>query len=179
MSKPRLLAISGSLRRLSSNAAALQAAIRLAPPAMRIELSAALDELPFFNPDLDTENAPLAVQAFRRRIGAADGLLICSPEYARGIAGVLKNALDWLVASLEFPDKPVAIINTSQRATHADAALRLTLQTMSARLVGPASSVLPLQGRNLDAQGITADAALAAIVRSTLAELAGVVSSRR
>jgi NAD(P)H-dependent FMN reductase len=174
-----ILAISGSLRRQSSNTAALQAAIRLAPPTMRIELYAALGELPFFNPDLDNENAPPAVQAFRRRIGAADGLLICSPEYARGVAGVLKNALDWLVSSLEFPDKPVAIINASQRATHADAALRLTLQTMSARLVGNASFVLPLQGRNLDAEGIIADTALAAIVRAALGELAELVSCAR
>jgi NAD(P)H-dependent FMN reductase len=105
-----ILAISGSLRRQSSNATALQAAIHLAPPTMRIELCAGLVELPFFNPDLDNEDAPPAVQAFRERIGAADGLLICSPEYARGVAGVLKNALDWLVSSLEFPDKPVATI---------------------------------------------------------------------
>jgi chromate reductase, NAD(P)H dehydrogenase (quinone) len=174
-----ILAISGSLRRQSSNTAALQAAIRLAPPTLRIELYAGLGELPFFNPDLDIEDAPPAVQAFRQRIGAADGLLISSPEYARGIAGVLKNALDWLVSSLEFPDKPVAIINASQRATHADAALRLTLQTMSARLVGNSSFVLPLQGRNLDAEGIIADTALAAIVRAALGELAGLARSAR
>jgi len=174
-----ILAISGSLRRQSSNSTALQAALRLAPPIMRIELYAALGELPFFNPDLDNEDAPPAVQAFRQRIGAADGLLICSPEYARGVAGVLKNALDWLVSSLEFPDKPVAIINTSQRATHADAALRLTLQTMSARLVGNTSTVLPLQGRSLDAEAIIADTALAAIVRSALGELAELVRCAR
>ncbi len=174
-----ILAISGSLRRQSSNTTALQAAIRLAPPTMRIELYAALRELPFFNPDLDNEDAPPAVQAFRQRIGAADGLLICSPEYARGIAGVLKNALDWLVSSLEFPDKPVAIINSSQRATHADAALRLTLATMSARLVGNSSFVLPLQGRNLDAEGIIADTALAAVLRAALGELATLAGSAR
>src|SRR5471030_2736130 len=119
-----ILAISGSLRRTSSNTAALQAAIRLAPPTMRIELYSALDELPFFNPDVDNDDAPTAVREFRRRVGTADGLLICGPEYARGVAGVLKNALDWLVSSSEFPGKPVAVINASQRATHADAALR-------------------------------------------------------
>ena len=170
-----ILAISGSLRRQSSNSSALQAAIRLAAPTMRIELYSELGELPFFNPDLDNEGAPPSVQAFRQRIGAADGLLICSPEYACGVAGVLKNALDWLVSSVEFPDKPVAIINASQRATHADAALRMTLQTMSARLVGNSSFVLPLQGRNLDAEGIIADTALAAIVRAALGELAELV----
>lgn len=174
-----ILALSGSLRRQSSNTAALQAAMRLAPPSMRIELYAGLGELPFFNPDLDREDVPPAVRAFRQRIGAASGLLICSPEYARGVAGVLKNALDWLVSSVEFPDMPVAIVNASQRATHADAALRLTLQTMSARLVGEASVVLPLQGRHLDAAGISADPALAATLRSVLDDLAEAASAAR
>jgi chromate reductase, NAD(P)H dehydrogenase (quinone) len=174
-----ILAISGSLRSTSSNTAALQAAIRLAPPTMRIELYSALDELPFFNPDVDNDDAPAAVGEFRRRVGAADGLLICSPEYARGVAGVLKNALDWLVSSSEFPGKPVAVINASQRATHADAALRLTLQTMSARLQGEGSYVLPLLGKNLDADGIVADAALAAIIRLALNGLAELAVSSR
>ena len=66
---------------------------------------------------------PARSAEFRTVIGAADGLLISSPEYARGVAGVMKNALDWLVASFEFPNKPVALINTSPRATHALAAL--------------------------------------------------------
>lgn len=96
----------------------------------------------------------------RNAIGTAQGLLISSPEYARGVAGALKNALDWLVSSTEFPGKPVALINASQRATHADAALRLTLKTMSANLVDDASIMLPLLGRNLDASGIAADANL-------------------
>jgi chromate reductase len=168
----RILALSGSLRRQSSNTAALQAAILMAPADMLIELHPPLDALPFFNPDLDTESVPPQVREFRGRIGLADGLLICSPEYARGIAGVIKNALDWLVSSSEFPDKPVAVINTSQRATHADAALRLTLATMSARLIGAVSFMLPLQGRPLDADGIAADSALAATLQTALDALA-------
>jgi chromate reductase, NAD(P)H dehydrogenase (quinone) len=91
-----------------------------------------------------------------------------TPEYARGVAGVMKNALDWLVSSLEFPDKPVALINASQRATSADAHLRLTLTTMSARLVEAASITLPLLGRSLDADGIVSDDALSAQLRAAL-----------
>ncbi|MCF3947875.1 NAD(P)H-dependent oxidoreductase [Acidiphilium iwatense] len=91
---------------------------------------------------------------------------MCSPEYARGVAGVMKNALDWLVSSLEFPGKPVAVINASQRATCADAHLKLTLATMSARLVEAASITLPLLGRNLDADGIVSDDALSAQLRT-------------
>jgi chromate reductase len=97
--------------------------------------------------------------------------MISSPEYARGVAGSLKNALDWLVGSTEFPGKPVAVINVSPRASHADAALRLTLQTMSAEIIEDASITLPLLGRNLDAQGIVADAELSAQILSALQAL--------
>src|SRR4051794_7422999 len=115
----KILAISGSLRAVSSNTAVLRAAVRLAPDGVEIVLFDGLSGLPFFNPDLDGDQLPAAVAAFRGLIGEADGILISSPEYARGVAGVLKNALDWLVASFEFPNKPVALINTSPRATHA------------------------------------------------------------
>lgn len=168
----RVLALCGSLRATSSNAAVLGASALLAPVGVMIERIPSLDALPFFNPDRDQAPWPSPVADLRRRIGEASGLIICSPEYARGIAGVLKNALDWLVSSSEFPDKPVAVINASQRALHADAALRLTLITMSARLIEPASITLPLLGRRLDAAGIVADAELGALLRRALEALA-------
>jgi chromate reductase, NAD(P)H dehydrogenase (quinone) len=101
-------------------------------------------------------------------IGAADGLLISSPEYARGVSGVMKNALDWLVGSEDFPGKPVALINTSPRATHVLAALTLTLETMSARLIKDASITLALLGTTHDAGSIAADPELAGALRSAL-----------
>jgi chromate reductase, NAD(P)H dehydrogenase (quinone) len=164
----RILAISGSLRAESSNTAVLIAAGRLAPPDWEVVLYDGLANLPYFNPDMDTDHPPAQVLALREQIGSCQGLLLCSPEYARGVAGVLKNALDWLVSSLEFPDKPVALINASQRATSADAHLRLTLTTMSARLVETASITLPLLGRNLDADGIVSDDILSEQLRAAL-----------
>ena len=163
-----ILAISGSLRQASSNTAVLHAAARLAPADVQIELYGGLDALPYFNPDRDREPLPPPVADLRRRVGSAAGLLICSPEYARGVAGVLKNALDWLVSGAEFPGKPVALINASQRATSADAALRLTLTTMSAQLVEPASITLPLLGRSLDSAGIAADPELGSALSRAL-----------
>jgi NAD(P)H-dependent FMN reductase len=164
-----LLALSGSLRQQSSNTSALKAAAILAPSNVTVEFYEGLGSLPHFNPDLDGDSPPVQVADLRRRIGAADGLLICSPEYARGVAGSFKNALDWLVSSSEFPDKCVAVINASQRATHADAALKMTLTTMSARLIEPACLTLPLLGRNLDAAGIAADPELSGSLKSALA----------
>ena len=98
-------------------------------------------------------------------------MLISSPEYARGVAGAMKNALDWLVGSAEFPGKPVALINASPRSVHADAQMRTTLVTMSARLIEDASITLPLLGRNLDADAIVADDGLSAALRAALLRL--------
>lgn len=169
----RVLAISGSLRSASSNASALQAVALLAPERIEVAFYADLAGLPAFNPDLDTNEPPEAVQALRRLIGESDGLLICSPEYAHGVPGALKNALDWLVSSLEFSGTLVALINASPRSVHADAQLREILTTMDARLIEPASITLDLSGpgRSLDAAAIAADPELSAQLREALKHL--------
>ena len=98
-------------------------------------------------------------------------------SFQRGIAGVLKNALDWLVGSQEFPNKPVALINTSPRATHALAALTLTLETMSAHLVRDAFVTLPLLGVANDVNTIVTDEALAGPLRHAIAGFAAAIRS--
>jgi chromate reductase, NAD(P)H dehydrogenase (quinone) len=112
----RVLAISGSLRRASSNSALVGAVARLAPDAVEVSIYRELEALPPFNPDLDEDNAPAAVARFRAALQACDAVLISSPEYAHGVHGVLKNALDWVVGSGELVDKPIALINTSPHA---------------------------------------------------------------
>ena len=164
-----LLGISGSLRTASSNTAVLQAAALLLPPGIALTVYDGLGTLPHFNPDLDGDTPPPPVQALRSAVGRAAGLVLSSPEYAHGIAGTLKNGLDWLVRSTEFPAKPVMIVNASPRATHAEAQMREILRTMSARLVDEASLDLPLLGRGLDAAGIAADPALGPSLRGSLA----------
>ena len=173
----KIVAISGSLRKGSSNTAVLRAAATLAPEDVQITIFDGIANLPFFNPDLDGDEVPAAVAAFRAIIGEADGLLISSPEYARGVAGVMKNALDWLVGSFEFPDKPVALINTSPRATHALAALRLTLETMSARIVEQACITLPLLGVALDENDIVRSRQFAEPLQRALTDFAVAIGS--
>jgi chromate reductase len=175
----RILAISGSLRKESSNTAVLLAAGRLAPSDWEVVFYEGLAQLPHFNADMDTDDPPAQAVALREQVGSCDGIILCSPEYARGVSGALKNALDWLVGSLEFPGKPVALINASQRATSADAHLRLTLTTMSARLVEAASNMLPLLGRNLDADGIASDKVLSKQLRAALDCFAHAISADR
>src|SRR5450631_3779887 len=122
----------------------LRVAQILAPPGVEVILYEGLGVLPHFNPDLDGDESPQLVLELRSEVGLADGLLISSPEYAHGVPGSLKNALDWLVASVEFPNKAVALLNTSPRATHALAQLTEILTTMSARLIPAASLTFAL-----------------------------------
>ena len=90
----------------------------------------------------------------------------------------MKNALDWLVGSHEFPGKPVALINTSPRASHALASLTITLETMSARLVEEASITLPLLGTVHDADSIAANAELAEPLRQALERYVAVIEAQ-
>lgn len=145
----RILALSGSLRAVSSNTCTLSAAAMLAPPGVIVERYDGIGKLPHFNPDLES-NLPMCIVDLRTRAGQADALLISCPEYARGIPGSFKNMLDWLVGSVDFPGKPVALINTSARASDAQAALKLVLETMSATLVQDACVTLPLPGKQIE-----------------------------
>jgi len=168
-----VLALSGSLRAASINSALLRATSRLAPPAVN-----GLGELPLFNPDREA-NPPDSVTAFRSAVAGADALLIASPEYAHGVTGTIKNALDWLVSFEPFAYKPVAVLNASPRAHHADDALRETLRTMAAVIVEPACIVIPLLGANLDEDGMISNAAVATAIRDSLSALYEVVALQR
>lgn len=163
-----LLAISGSLRANSTNTALLKAAALLAPEGVAITVFEGLGALPHFNPD-HADTPSLDAAAFIQAAVDADGLVIACPEYARGIPGSFKNALDWLVGSTQFPHKPVMLFNASPRASDAQAALRLVLGTMSARVVADACITLDLLGRPWDAASIVAEPRLAEPVRKALA----------
>jgi NAD(P)H-dependent FMN reductase len=168
----RLLAISGSLRAASTNTALLGAAASLAPEGMIIGHYDGLSTLPHFNPDLDIEPWPAPVTTLRREIAEADGLLFSSPEYARGVPGSLKNALDWLVSSDVFPGKPVAFLHASARGVASQAALRLILETMAGKVIDEASVTIPLLGTQTDARAIAENPEMAKSIRDALAAFA-------
>ena len=168
----RVLAISGSLRRASSNSALVSAAVRVVPVGVDVSIYSELADVPPFNPDLDTDPAPTGVARFRAALDACDAILICSPEYAHGVSGVLKNALDWVVGSGELMDKPIALINASTRATLAYASLRETLTTMSGRVIEDASITIPLEGLRCDANSIAEDVRLSGLLQASLVALA-------
>lgn len=143
----RILALCGSLRAQSSNRSLLEGAAALVPERTVMEIYEGLAGLPHFNPDIEDDNAPSSVAAFRAALNAADGIVISTPEYAHGVPGALKNALDWVVGTSELVDKPVALFNASPRSTFAVASLSETLTVMSARLINEAHVTVQMAGR--------------------------------
>ena len=103
-----ILGISGGLRQNSSNAALLRLVKSML--SRHSWTMADLSVLPYFDPDLQyAENTPPAVTELRKTAGNADLIIICTPEYAHGIPGILKNALEWMFCELTMK-KPVAVI---------------------------------------------------------------------
>lgn len=166
----KILAISGSLRAASINSALLRAASRLAPADMCVDIFRDLGNLPLFNPDMEAMDPPL-VAAFRAQLNAADAVLIASPEYAHGVTGAMKNALDWMVGCEAFVNKPVALLNASPRATHAQASLKEIISVMSAHIVEEASITVPILGSRLDEEGMVSHAGISAALRGALQAL--------
>ncbi|MDZ4104106.1 MAG: NADPH-dependent FMN reductase [Hydrogenophaga sp.] len=109
-----VVAISGSLRKSSTNTMALRAAQRLAPEGMTIEIVDIAD-IPLYNDDVRAAGEPAPVSALKAKIAAADAVLIATPEYNFSIPGVLKNTLDWMSRPPvpPFDGKPVAILGAS------------------------------------------------------------------
>lgn len=147
----RLLAISGSLRAKSSNTTLLSKMAEVAPANVAVTIYESLGDLPHFNSDIEETAPPDIVLELRRRVGEADALVICSPEYAHGVPGVMKNALDWLVGGPEMIDKRVALINANPWSTYAQASLKETITIMSARVIVDAA----IDVKRLDDDAIT------------------------
>jgi NAD(P)H-dependent FMN reductase len=173
----KILAMSGSLRSASLNTALLKAVAKLAPEDISIQLFENMGDLPLFNPDLEETPQPI-VENLLAQLLAADAVLIASPEYAHGVTGVMKNALDWMVSRPGFVDKPVALLNASPRAVHAHAALAEILTTMSARIVKEASITVPLQAVH-DEAAIIVDPEISSSVIQALQVLQSTVEDLR
>jgi NAD(P)H-dependent FMN reductase len=171
-----LLAVSGSLRSASSNRTLLEAGAALAPAGVAVRLSEHLAELPHFNPDLDGAARPPAATVWAGAVGAADGLLISTPEYAHGLPGAFKNGLDWLVSDPAMVGKPVAIWRMSAvRGEYAHASLVEILTTMSMHIVPEAALTLPLLSAPPDLTTLIETPALSEALRQALTAFARVI----
>lgn len=161
------LAISGSLRSNSVNSEVLRAVDELAPDSVDISEYQGLSLLPHFNPDHEN-SAPPSVREWQEQLRHAQGVIICSPEYAHGVPGVLKNALDWVVGSGEFVHKPVLIINASPSSAFIVPQLSETLTVMMGNVL---STTLPLAGKKRDELSMRLDHDVSTAITDALAAL--------
>ncbi len=138
-----------------------------------LNLFEGIREIPAFDLDREMagESSP-AVDAFRQAIREAESVVISSPEYAHGVPGSLKNALDWVVGSGELSGKPVALLDAAPHSGFARAQLHEILRTMYARVLDPVTLAgIP---RGSSAESIAARPEAAAAMRAMLDALAGI-----
>lgn len=138
----KVLAISGSTRQNSSNHKLIKAIAALTVDELEITIYEKIAALPHFNPDNDNEGTPENVKEFRHLLNNADGVIICTPEYAHGVPGALKNAIDWTVSSGEFSHKPTALITASTDGRFGHAALLETLRVIEAKNIDQLQMVI-------------------------------------
>ena len=127
-----------------------------------------LAQIPPFNPDLEAESDSGPVARFRTAIRRSAVILFSTPEYAHGVPGALKNALDWIVGSGELSGKPVVMVNASSRGTYAQASLKEILTTMDARLLHEAEVTVDILGKNLDPREIVKEPKYAEAITASL-----------
>jgi chromate reductase, NAD(P)H dehydrogenase (quinone) len=130
MKKRKILAISGSTRKRSTNEIILKTIAALYKDVLNIHFYDGIDQLPHFNPDLDNENVASLVKDFRKLVEEVEGVIICTPEYVFSLPGTLKNALEWTVSTTVFSDKPFAYIVASANGEKAFEALDLIMSTL-------------------------------------------------
>ena len=176
MNDMNVLGISGSLRQGSFNTAALQAAMELAPPGMRIE-PADIRDIPLYDEDLRAKGFPAPVERLREQIRRADALLIVTPEYNYSVPGVLKNAIDWASRPPEqpFAGKPTAIMGASPGFTGSARAqyhLRQMFVYLDAMILNRPEVMIAGAHERFDASGHLTHDATREIIRQLLTALA-------
>jgi len=133
----QILAVCGSLQARSGNRSLLQTVAALAPEGIDVALFDGVRELPLFDPDIEQNGSPPAVESWRRALSDASAVLIASPEYGHSLPGALKNAVDWVIGTGELYRKVVAItaaVDHRLRGRRGLAALAQTLLAVDATI---------------------------------------------
>jgi NAD(P)H-dependent FMN reductase len=161
----QILLVSGSLRRGSTNAAALDAMAAAEVDGVTFGRFDRMADLPYFNPDDDAPPLARAVVELRAAIAAADAIVFCTPEYAGTLPGSFKNLLDWSVGGGEIYEKAVAWVNVATSplgGVGAHATLRTVLGYVGALVVEEACVEVPVGRGDLDGSGRLTDEAIRA-----------------
>ena len=179
----KILGISGSLRRDSYNTGLLRAAAELLPAGVELEIWEGLKAVPPYDHDDDTAQAPAAGAELRAAVGAADAVLVATPEYNASIPGVLKNALDWVsrpVATNPLRNKPASVVGASTGAfgaVWAQAELRKVLATIGARAL-PTEVACRHAEERFDEHGRLVDGGVRAELADAMAQLVAAARAR-
>lgn len=176
INKIKILAVCGSTRKTSSNLSLIKAITDLTSEVFHITIFEKLSELPHFNPDLDNEKGLEEVANFRRQLREADGVLICTPEYAVGVPGTLKNAIDWTVSTMEFSKKPVALITASLSGEKAHESLLGTLLILEAQITSESNFVISFVQTKVDRSGTITDQETLQKVKNLVQSLTQVIN---
>ena len=149
----KILAISGSLREGSSNHNILKYLSTLAPDTVDYQTYNDLANIPPFDPGLDNDSPPTSVTQLRKLLSGSNAVVICTPEYAFGMPGQLKNMLDWMVSSGSLVNKPVMLVTASSQGKYAHESLQLTLGALTARLSDETNLLIPFIRSKMDGEG--------------------------
>lgn len=171
----QIFAISGSLRSGSSNHNILNYLKSLAPQDVSFNIYDGLATIPPFDPGNDNDAPPESVMKFRNLIADADGIIICTPEYAFGIPGQLKNALDWTVSSGSFSGKSTALITASTGGENAHTALLKVLGAIDASLADDTTLLISYIRSKMDATGNITDAETVENIKLVLSNLVKII----
>jgi chromate reductase, NAD(P)H dehydrogenase (quinone) len=172
----QLLLLSGSLRHTSSNSTALLRAASVGRDLFHATAYTDLSLLPGFNPDIeelgeDSPRFPAEARRLRELVMRADALLVSTPEYAHGLPGAFKNALDWLVGGSGFPGLPCGLVNVSSHSRFASPQFLEIARTMSGIIVADACVVLDRHETPLGARDDELHPGAASVLRQAMEAL--------
>ena len=170
----RILVVPGSLRQGSSNHKIINQLASVIPANIEFNIYNDLGKLPHF----DGEEGYEAVDQWKRKIGEVDGVFICTPEYAFGIPGTLKNALDWTVSSGDLYEKPVALITASSAGDKGHAALLNVLNALGAKMNNDTKLLVPLIRSKFNEKG-ELDPEILSAVENLLKNLVGLIETNK
>ena len=173
--KINILAVSGSLRATSSNALLIREIQKWAPGYIALTIYEGLAALPAFDDSMEPSGT---VIAWRRQLAAADGVLICSPEYAFGVPGALKNAIDWTVGSGELVNKPLALITAASSGDKAHAAWLQIFSALSADIPAEGALLIPFIRTKFNEKGEVSDVATKEAILNTLQALIQIIEQK-
>jgi chromate reductase, NAD(P)H dehydrogenase (quinone) len=176
------IAISGSLRRNSSNTGLLHLAKRLAPPELQLEIVDIIADLPYYNADLE-ETPPAVVTQWRELVIGADALVIALPEYNYGPSAVAKNAIDWLTRPLgqhALRGKVIALLTSAGKGggVKVQDAVGPILGLLGNTIVEEPPVQIALGATLIGADGSTEDPDIAAVVTQKMANVVNALASR-